>query len=225
MAGSRRDHGVARWLRRLPLRHPQRPLIVGARCSGRCWRDRVRDRRALRLDPQQSHHLRRRRARDRRRLHDLRFQPAAPRKRRQRRGNGVEHFLDIFDEERECRTSVDGAREARSGTAMSRVSAPRCRAVRRYKVAARPLTPILPGTAPQPLPRRARHAAMPESFKEIPIDELQVFEGDELIFDGSDPAPTSSSPAPPSPNGSRRSAGTLQTPPRTPDQRARPDAP
>jgi hypothetical protein len=34
---------------------------------------------------------------------------------------------------------------------------------------------------------------MPESFDEIPIDELQVFEGDEPILDGSDPARTSSS--------------------------------
>jgi hypothetical protein len=29
---------------------------------------------------------------------------------------------------------------------------------------------------------------MPENFDEIPIDELLIFDGDELIFDGSDPA-------------------------------------
>ena len=32
------------------------------------------------------------------------------------------------------------------------------------------------------------NAAMPESFDEIPIDELLIFDGDELIFDGSDPS-------------------------------------
>jgi hypothetical protein len=29
---------------------------------------------------------------------------------------------------------------------------------------------------------------MPESFDEIPIDELLIYDGDELIFDGSDPS-------------------------------------
>src|SRR4051794_2920472 len=33
-----------------------------------------------------------------------------------------------------------------------------------------------------------RAAAMPESFDEIPINELLIFDGDELIFDGSDPS-------------------------------------
>ena len=29
---------------------------------------------------------------------------------------------------------------------------------------------------------------MPENFDEIPIDQLLIYDGDELIFDGSDPS-------------------------------------
>jgi len=54
--------------------------LTGAAGLGAARPDRVRDRRDLRLDPQRPHHLRRRRTRDLRRVHDLRLQPAAPSK-------------------------------------------------------------------------------------------------------------------------------------------------
>ena len=58
--------------RRLRLRHAPGPLVVGAHAVlGAAGPDRVRDRRDLRLDPQQQRHLRRRRTRDLRRVHDL----------------------------------------------------------------------------------------------------------------------------------------------------------
>jgi hypothetical protein len=59
---------------------------------GAAGADRVRDRRDLRLNPQQQHHLRRRRTRDLRRVHDLRLQPAAPSKSRQRRRDRRRHL-------------------------------------------------------------------------------------------------------------------------------------
>ena len=72
VAGGRSHRGVRRRLRRLRLRHAQRPLLVGAHpVLGAAGPDRVRDRRDLRLDPQQPDHLRRRRTRDLRRVHDL----------------------------------------------------------------------------------------------------------------------------------------------------------
>jgi hypothetical protein len=46
----------------------------------------------LRLDPQRQHHPCHRRARDLRRVHDLRLQPAAPSQRRQRGGDRGEHL-------------------------------------------------------------------------------------------------------------------------------------
>ncbi len=54
--------------------------------------DRVRDRRDLRLDSQLSHHRRRRRTRNLRRVHDLRLQPAAPSKRPERRLDRRQHL-------------------------------------------------------------------------------------------------------------------------------------
>jgi len=45
---------------------------------GAAWTDRLRDRRDLRFDPRRECHLRRRGARDLRRVHDLRLQPPSP---------------------------------------------------------------------------------------------------------------------------------------------------
>ena len=59
--------------------------------------DRVRDRRDLRLDPGRQPHLRRRRARDLRRVHDLRLQPPAPSSADSAVPIAASIFLDIFN--------------------------------------------------------------------------------------------------------------------------------
>src|SRR3954465_12428855 len=46
--------------------------------------------------------------------------------------------------------------------------------------------PCGPGSAAAP--PACLDATMPESFDQIPIHELLIFDGDELIFDGSDPS-------------------------------------
>ena len=93
VAGDRSHGGVRRRPWRVRLRHPQGPLVVGTHVVlGAAGPDRVRHRRDLRLDPQREHHLRRRRARDLRRVHDLRLQPAAPSECRRRHTHRRKHL-------------------------------------------------------------------------------------------------------------------------------------
>jgi hypothetical protein len=98
LAGVRSHRGVRRGVWRVRLRDAQRPLRVGTHpVLGLARPDRLRNRRDLRLDPEQQPDLRHRRTRDLRRVHDLRLQPAAPCQRRKRRRDRRRHLLDIFN--------------------------------------------------------------------------------------------------------------------------------
>jgi hypothetical protein len=93
VAGVRSHRGARRRLRRLRLRDAQRSVLVGAHAVlGAARTGRLRNRRDLRLDPQREPHLRHRRTRDLRCVHDLRLQPAAPRRCRKRRRDRRQHL-------------------------------------------------------------------------------------------------------------------------------------